>query len=335
VFLSFEFGNLYFLLLLLLAPLIAYQYYFRKPLTRIRFSTIKNLKNIPKSKATLLRNLIPLLRIGAFMLLVVALARPQFGRKSVEVISEGVDIIVAIDTSGSMKALDFIFDGDRQTRLYVVKKVVADFISKRQADRLGMVVFGEQAFTQCPLTLDHGVVLSFLKEVEIGSAGEGGTAIGSALATSVARLKDIKAKSKIVILLTDGRNNAGKIDPETSAELAAKYNIKVYTIGAGSRGKAPFLVNTPFGRNLMYQQVDIDEDLLLKIANMTGGKYYRATATEELSKIYEEIDRLEKTEIKMKEHVEYNELYMPFVIAALILLLFELVLLNTRFRTLP
>ena len=285
--------------------------------------------------ASRLRPFLPVIRLLALTLMILAISRPQLGRKSVEVISEGIDIILAIDTSGSMRSLDFFIQGKKKTRLEVVKKVVAEFVKKREADRIGMVVFGENAFTQCPLTLDHGIVLSFLKDLEIGAAGEGGTAIGSSLATSVNRLKDIKSKSKIIILLTDGKNNAGKVEPLMAASLAEKFNMKVYTIGVGIRGEAPILVNTIFGMQEKYIPVDIDEDLLKTIATDTNGKYYRATGTEELKNIYEDIDQLEKTEIKTKEHVEYNELYSPLLIGALLLLLLEIILVNTRFKSIP
>lgn len=332
---QFGFGSPLFFVLFLLVPGLGYFYIWRKPKARIRFSNIKHLKAIPQSKAAKMRHLVPTLRIAALCCLIIALARPQYGRKSVEIISEGIDIILAIDTSGSMKALDFFLDGKRRTRLAVVKQVVADFVKKRRADRMGMVVFGENAFTQCPLTLDHGILLSFLADLEIGTAGENATAIGSAVATSVSRLKDLKSKSKIIILLTDGRNNAGKIDPKVSASLAEKYKIKIYTIGVGTRGKAPIMIDTPFGQNQVYQQVDIDEPLLEEMAANTAGKYYRATGTQELSAIYDEIDKLERTEIKVKEHVEYNELFASFLVIAFLLLVFEAILANTRFKSIP
>ncbi len=179
----------------------------------------------------------------------MAIARPQSGRKTTEIISEGVDIMLVVDTSGSMQALDFTLDGERVNRLRAVKNVVADFVRGRQNDRLGMIVFAKEAYTQCPLTLDHGVLLSFLDKVSIGIAGDG-TAVGTAIGVAVKRLKDVEAKSRVIILLTDGRNNTGRISPDKAAELAAKYGIKVYTIGAGTKGKAPFLVRTFLGANM-------------------------------------------------------------------------------------
>jgi len=198
---------------------------------------------------------------------------------------------------------------------------VEDIIKARKNDRIGMVVFGEQTFTQCPLTLDYGILLSFLKKIEIGMAGDS-TALGSALATSVKRLKDLKSKSRVVILLTDGRNNTGRITPETAAEIARTYKVKVYTIGVGTEGKAPFLVESFFGKRFIWQEVDLDN-------------YYRATNTRALEEIYKEIDKLEKTEVKVKEYMEYEELFVWFVFPALAFILLEILLANTRFRKIP
>jgi Ca-activated chloride channel family protein len=216
----------------------------------------------------------------------------------------------------------------------VVKRVVHDFIQGRNNDRIGMVVFGAEAFTQCPLTLDYGVLLSFLDRVEIGMAGDS-TAIGSALSVCVKRLKDLQSKSKVVILLTDGRNNAGSIDPETAAGMAHTFGIKVYTIGVGTEGKVPFLVDTIIGKQAVYQRVDLDEAILKKIASATGGTYFKATNTEALAEIYRQIDRMEKTTVETKEYTEYRELFHPFLLAGLALLLLEVGLTNTRLRRIP
>jgi Ca-activated chloride channel family protein len=197
-----------------------------------------------------------------------------------------------------------------------------------------MVVFGAEAFTQCPLTLDYGVLLSFLDRVEIGMAGDS-TAIGSALSVCVKRLKDLQSKSKVVILLTDGRNNAGSIDPETAAGMARTFGIKVYTIGVGTEGKVPFLVDTIIGKQAVYQQVDLDEAILKKIASATGGTYFKATNTEALAEIYRQIDQMEKTTVETKEYTEYRELFHPFLLCGLALLLLEVVLANTRLRKIP
>jgi len=267
-------------------------------------------------------------------LFILALARPQSGIKSTEISTEGVDIMLCLDTSGSMQALDFKESGNRVPRLQVVKRVVNDFIKGRKNDRIGMVVFGQEAFTQCPLTLDYGVLLSFLEKVEIGMAGDS-TAIGSALAVCVKRLKDLQSKSKVIILLTDGRHNAGSVTPLTAADIAKSFNIKIYTIGVGTEGEAPFLVDSFFGKQYVYQKVDLDEDTLKDVANRTAGKYFRATNTEALENIYRQIDAMEKTEVKLKEYMEYEELFVWFLVPGLVLLLLEILLANTRLRTIP
>lgn len=320
---------------LLLLPLISAIFLFgKKSGGTIRFSSIETMKRLKSNVRLHPKTILLYLRALALVFVVLALARPQSGKKFSEVSSEGIDILLAIDTSGSMQALDFKLEGKPTTRLEVVKNVVTDFIKKRPGDRLGLVVFGEEAFTQCPLTLDHGVLLQFLKRLKIGMAGDA-TAIGSALGIAVNRMKDLKAKSKVVVLLTDGQNNAGSIQPIKGAEIAKTFGIKVYTIGVGTRGKAPYLVDTVFGKQYVYQQVDIDETTLTEIAKITGAKYYRATDLDELRKIYEEIDRLEKTEVKIKEYTEFNEMFHVFLLLGIILILGEMVLANTRLRTVP
>ena len=321
----------FFLLLLVLIPVV---WYGRTSGGRIRFSSLDLFQGLKGEALVNPRNILLLLRILSLILLLAALARPQAGKRFSEIRSDGIDIILALDTSGSMQALDFTLNNERVDRLEVVKKVVNDFIHKRPADRMGLVVFGTDAFTQCPLTLDHGILVEFLKKIEIGMAGEA-TAIGSAIGTGVKRLKDLKAKSKVLILLTDGRSNAGRIEPLKAAELAKTFAIKVYTIGVGTRGQAPFLQDGFFGKHYIYQQVDIDEDTLREVANITGGKYYRATETTELEKIYAEIDQLEKTEVKVKEYTQYNELFHWFLIVGLILLLLEIFLGHTWLRKIP
>jgi len=300
----------------------------------VRFSTLNNLKKLKKSTSITLRYILLVLRCLAISLLVVALARPQSGTKASEVLTEGIDIILCLDTSGSMQALDFKWGNERQNRLQVVKKVVSDFIKGRKNDRIGMVVFGEEAFTQCPLTLDYGVLLSFLDQVEIGMAGDS-TAIGSALGTCVKRLKELKSKSKVIILLTDGRNNAGSVSPETAAEIAKTFTIKTYTIGVGTEGEVPFLVDTIFGKKYVYQRVDLDEDTLEEIARITGGKYFKATDTKALEEIYDQIDTLEKTKVEVKEYMEYEELFGWFLFPGLACTLLEIILAHTRFRKIP
>lgn len=329
-----RFNDPWVLVLLAMIPALAFMNLKRPFSGRVRFSRVSTLKRIRESRSVKIRNILWILRLIAISLIVLALARPQSGRKTREIITEGVDIILTIDTSGSMQALDFELDGERANRLQAVKKVVKDFIKGRVNDRIGMVVFANQAYTQCPLTLDHGVLMSFLDRVEIGMAGDG-TAIGSALGVSVNRMRELEAKSKIIILLTDGRNNFGRLDPMDAAEIAKTYDIKVYTIGAGTRGEVPFLVDTFFGKRYIYQRVDLDEDTLMKIASLTGGKYYRATDTKSLEDIYKEIDQLEKTEAKVKEFMEYEELFAYFLLPGIFLILMEVGLANTRFRKIP
>ena len=233
-----------------------------------------------------------------------------------------------------MQALDFKKNENQVTRLSVVKDVVAEFVKHREMDRIGMVVFGANAFTQCPLTLDQSILLSFLDKLKIGMAGDA-TAIGSAIGISARRLKDLKSKSKIIILLTDGRNNSGTIPPLQAAEIAKTLGIKIYTIGVGKRGKAPFLVDSIFGKRLIYRDVDIDEEVLNKISEMTNAKYFRATNLKSLKDIYNQIDLLEKSEIKSLDHSEYKELFHYFLIPGLILFLTEIIFSNSFLRRLP
>lgn len=319
---------------LALIPLMLYYHWKGLGKNSIRFSSLDNLKQLRQPRMIFLRHLPLALRCLSIMLLVTALARPQAGTTSTEVLTEGIDIILCLDTSGSMQALDFIWQDEHQNRLQVVKRVVHDFIKGRNNDRIGMVVFGAEAFTQCPLTLDYGVLLSFLDRVEIGMAGDA-TAIGSALSVCVKRLKDLQSKSKVVIMLTDGRNNTGSIDPETAAGMARTFGIKVYTVGVGTEGKVPFLVDTIIGKQAVYQRVDLDEAILKKVAGITGGTYFKATNTEALAEIYRQIDQMEKTTIETKEYTEYRELFHPFLLCGLALLLIEVVLTNTRLRKIP
>ena len=278
---------------------------------------------------------IPLvLRAACLILLLLTAARPQFYNVSREIRSPGVDIIMCIDTSGSMQALDFQLNDEPVTRLTAVKKVVSDFIQKREVDRIGLVIFGEEAFTQAPLTLDKGLLLGLVEKMTIGMAGDR-TAVGSALAIGGKRLKDLKAKSKILILLTDGRHNAGDLTPEQAAEAVQALGVKIYTIGVGGRGPAPFRVKSLIGTRIVRRQVDLDEGTLKKVADLGGGKYFRATDTEGLAEIYDIIDRAEKTEIKVKEFFHFRELYFYFLIPALILLGLEIILKSTILRTIP
>jgi Ca-activated chloride channel family protein len=329
-----RFEDPWLLIFLLVVPLMVFYGWRSMGSSRIRFSSLGVLQQLKSPATLLLRRGLIVLRCLAVSLFVLAFARPQSGIKSTEITTEGIDIMLCLDTSGSMQALDFKTEGKKGTRLQAVKKVVNNFIRGRKNDRIGMVVFGQEAFTQCPLTLDYGVLLSLLDSAKIGMAGDS-TAIGSALGICVKRLKDLKSKSKVIILLTDGRNNSGTLGPATAAEVAKAYNIKTYTIGVGSEGEAPFLVDSFFGKQYVYQKVDLDEKTLKEIARVTDGKYFRATNTKALEKIYQQIDEMEKTEVKIKEYMEYEELFMYFLIPGLCLLLLEVLLANTRLRKIP
>jgi Ca-activated chloride channel family protein len=325
-------------LFLLLIPLVlAGACYLRKKKTSaaITFSSERLLKGVrPSLKVRFNKNLY-LLRISALCLIAVALARPQSPLEESRIQTEGIDIVLAIDVSTSMLAEDFTLKGKRVNRLDAVKDVVKNFIKGRQNDRIGLVAFAARAYTVSPLTLDYSWLLQNLERVKIGMI-EDGTAIGLGLASSLNRLKDTKAKSKVVVLLTDGRNNTGDISPALACEIAKSLGIKVYTIGAGTRGLAPYPARDFFG-NKVYQsiKIDIDEDILTDIADKTGGKYFRATDTQSLRKIYSEIDKMEKTPVEEKGYLEYKELFMGFLGIALVLILLEVSLSNTALRRIP
>jgi len=271
----------------------------------------------------------------AFALLIVALARPRLGRGSADIEASGIDIVLALDVSGSMEALDFKLNGEPVNRLNVVKKVVGEFVGQRPNDKLGMVAFAGRPYLVSPMTLDHGFLAKRLADVKLGQV-EDGTAIGSAIAAAANHLRDSTAKSRIIILLTDGMNNAGAVNPPTAAEAAKALGIKIYTIGVGIRGEAPIPVRDVFGgTHLQMMKVDIDEEMLRQIANATGGQTFRATDTDSLAKIYDVINRLETTTRKLKKYQQYDELYLWFLVPGLCLLLLERVLSQTRFRRLP
>ena len=265
----------------------------------------------------------------------MALARPRVSLEAAKIQTEGIDIVLAIDCSSSMLAEDFKLDWKRQNRLKVVKDVVKDFIRARKTDRIGMVAFAARAYTVCPLTLDYDWLLKNLERVEIGASHDG-TTIGSAISSSLNRLKTTKAKSKVVVLLTDGINNTGKISPLMAAEAAKALRIKIYTIGAGSKGLAPYPMKGPWGQTV-YRRVksQIDETALKKIAQETGGRCFRATDTESLRNIYSEIDSLEKTPVEESGFQQYRELFSRLLIPALVLLMLEIILANTILRKLP
>ncbi|SVA84655.1 uncharacterized protein METZ01_LOCUS137509 [marine metagenome] len=329
----FRFEDPWLLLFFLMVPYLTIRGKGKLQAT-ISYSSIDTLQAIRSARVEILSILPLVLRMIAISLLVLALARPQEGHKSTEILSVGVDIMLALDTSGSMQALDFIKDEKRDTRLKMVKDVVSQFIENRPNDRMGMVVFGSEAYTQCPLTLDQGILQSFLSKLDIGMAGDS-TAIGSAIGIAVKRLKDLESKSKVIILLTDGRNNAGNLPPLQAAQTAKAFGIKIHTIAVGTHGKAPFLINSIFGQRYDYRQVDIDENTLKKISDLTGGQYFRATDLESLKAIYKQIDEMEKSEVKVIDHSEYTELFHYFLIPGILLLLLEIGLSNTVLRRIP
>jgi Ca-activated chloride channel family protein len=330
---SFGIGSPNYLYLLLLIPLLVWFRYFRRrknhaPLVYSDTNLIRQVKFRGKLWP---RYISPILKVLALILIILALARPRFARTFEEVRTQGIDIILTLDISGSMQAEDF----KPQNRLFVAKEVIKEFVQERTEDRLGLVVFAAQAFTQCPLTLDHNVLIQFLDHVTFGMV-EDGTAIGTAIANSCNRLKDSQTKSKVIVLLTDGVNNTGKIDPITAADIAASLGIKIYTIGIGKPGNAPFPVDDPFlGRIYKYIPNALDEEVLREVADKTGGIYFRAETGEKLSEVYKEISSLETTEIKTKGYIQYRELFTPFVLFGLGFILIESVLGRTHFRKIP
>ncbi len=319
-----------FLYLLALLPLMILLYIlrYRKSTAALRVSSISPFENHPVTFRVILRHILFTLRVLAVGLLIVALARPQATNTYQEVSTEGIDIIIALDISGSMLARDF-----KPDRLEASKNVAIEFISGRPYDRIGLVIFSGESFTQCPLTTDHAVLINLLREIHSGII-EDGTAIGEGLATAINRIKDAPGKSKVVILLTDGVNNRGIIAPLTAAEIAKTFGVRVYTIGVGTRGVAPYPVMTPFGMRYQDMQVEIDEEVLKNIADMTGGKYFRATDNEKLVQIYDEIDKMEKSKIDVRQYrMREEKFFLPALIAA-ILFLIEIFVRNTILKSL-
>jgi Ca-activated chloride channel family protein len=330
----YRFANPEYLFLLLLIPLIVAYHWRRSRVMsgRVKFSTLKYMKNIPITWRLRVRKYFYFFRLLILALIIIGMARPQSGTRKQEITTEGIDIMLVMDVSSSMLAEDF----KPKNRIEAAKAVAVEFIEGRTNDRIGLVIFAGESFTQCPLTLDYGVLTTLIDQMEVAPEDWDGTAIGNGIATSVARLKDSKAKSKVIILLTDGRNNAGEINPITAAQVAQTFDIRVYTIGAGTRGSALYPVNDPiFGKRYVSMPVEIDEDLLRKIAGQTSGKYFRATDTEKLRQIYGEINEMEKTKIQVKEFTKYNELFVNYASAGILLLLLEILLLNTWLRKLP
>ncbi len=323
------FGQPQFFALFALLPVLLIWYIFKNNKQQgsiiISDATAKGLSSWKNT----FRHLPFLLRLLALSCIIVALAKPQTKNEQQQAEGDGIDIVLCLDVSGSMTAQDLL-----PNRLEAAKTVAADFVNRRTTDRIGVVIFAGESFTQCPITTDHRVLLSAIDNIHNGLL-EDGTAIGSGLGTGVERLRTSMAKSKVIILLTDGENNGGLIDPRTAKEIAKAFKIKVYTIGVGTDGYAPQPVNTPLGVQMQNTKVTIDERLMKEIATETGGKYFRAKDNAGLAKIYEDIDTLEKTKVEISTLTRFTEKFFPFVIAALALLLLEVLLRFTVFKKFP
>lgn len=330
------FGDLTFaypfvLWLLLVVPALAYWYWKKKESTSPDF-TFSSLQIFGKAPVTIKEKLAhfpALLRLLGLAFLIIAAARPQSFSSGENIYTEGIDIAMVLDISGSMMAEDF-----KPNRVEAAKKVIDDFIAGRTTDKIGLVIFSGESFTQCPLTIDYAVLRNLLKEIHTGMI-EDGTAIGNAIANGVNRLKDSKAKSKVMILLTDGVNNRGEIDPLTAAQIAQKFGIRIYSVGVGTMGEAPYPFQTPFGTRYQMIPVEIDENILKQISGITGGKYFRATNNATLAQIYEEIDRMEKTRVEVTSFRHAKELYFGWALIGLILILTEVGLSKTYLKRLP
>lgn len=320
----------YLYLLLVLVPLTAwYVWKEKKQVPTIQVSSDTAYRQFGNSWRKRLRHLPFLIRWILIALLIFILARPQSTERWQHDVTEGIDIVLALDVSTSMLAMDF-----KPNRIEAAKEIAIEFVSGRKNDRIGLVVFAGESFTQCPLTTDHPVVINLMNELKTGVL-EDGTAIGMGLATAVNRLRESEARSKVIILLTDGENNQGEISPVMAAEIAAHYGITIYTVGVGSRGTAPYPFETPFGRRVEDVEVKIDEDMLRQVANLTGGAYFRATDNAKLKEIYQEIDAMEKSKIEVQKYSHRYDEYWIFALVAAALLLLEILMRNTIFRTIP
>jgi Ca-activated chloride channel family protein len=330
------FAHPYFLLLLLLLPLLAWLKGKRGSPPAFLYSSVKLVEGLTRARRSRAGNFLAVLRWLTLAIFIFALAQPRLSKSTTEVKASGIDIVCALDLSGSMISEDFVVNGERVNRVNMAKSVLKDFIDKRPNDRIGLVVFAAQAFIATPLTLDHDYLQENLARLEIGTINSDATAIGDALTTAINRLRDLKSKSKIIILATDGQNNSGKIEPLLAADAAAALGVKIYTVGIGEQGSAPMPVFMG-GQKVGYQNVpvDVDEDTLQKIADKTGGRYYRADNADKFQQIYAEIDKLEKTEATISKYTEFKELFRWFVAAGFLLLLIEITLGQTLFRRLP
>jgi len=317
--------------LFLLVPIMIFYYWkikrYHRP--RITISSTEPFQNYRPTFRQRLLNLPIALRVLAVCLMIVALARPQSSSRGSNVTTEGISIVIALDVSTSMLAEDL-----KPNRIEAAKRVALDFIKGRPNDLIGLVIFSGESFTQCPITSDHSVLINLMKDIKPGMVLDG-TAIGEGLATAVARIKDTKTKSKVVILITDGVSNMGSISPSTAGEIARTFGIRVYGIGTGTIGMAPYPFKTPFG--IQYQNVDvqIDDELLTQIASITDGKYFRATNNKKLQTIFNEIDKMEKTKVEVTEFKRYTEEYLPWLLAACVCIIIELLMRYTWLRNLP
>jgi Ca-activated chloride channel family protein len=330
------FAHPFFLLLLLPLPLLAWLKGRRGPQPAFLYSSLKLVEGLTNVRRSRAGGFLAALRWLTLALLIVALAQPQRVRSTTEVKASGIDIVCALDLSGSMISEDFVVNGRRVNRFNMARSVLKTFIDQRPDDRIGLVVFAKRAFIAAPLTLDHDFLQETLDRLEIGTINSDATAIGDALVTALNQLRTVKSKSKVIILATDGQNNSGQVPPLTAAEAARALGMKIYTVGIGEHGLAPMPVFIG-GQKVGYQNVpvDVDEETLKKIAAMTGGRYYRADNAEKFRQIYAEINKMEKTEAVVNKFTEYQELFAWFASAGLALLLTEIVLAQTVFRRLP
>lgn len=328
-----RFASPLFLAGLAVLPLVGLVYWLtqRRSKGSVRLSDVTLVKGLRPTFWTRIRHAPIALRLAALALLVVAFARPQAGASQEEILTRGIDIVMTVDNSTSMAAEDL----KPNNRLAVAKAAVAGFIQGRKNDRIGLVVFAGRSYTRCPLTTDYDILVELLSNVELATQDEG-TAIGMGLATAINRLRDSDAKSRVIVLLTDGRNNRGEIDPSTAAALAQSLGIKVYTVGIGTRGEAPYPIQDPFfGKRYVYLRADIDDETLTEISKVTGGQYFRATDADALANILRQIDSMEKTDIKVRHYMRYTELFEWLLSAGALLLIGEVGLASTRLRRLP
>ncbi len=328
---ALTFGNPGFLFLLLVIPLLVVWYFYRKKryTADLQVSSTEGFAMVGRNLKFYAYHGLYVLRLLAVILLIIALARPQTSLSRQDISVEGIDLILALDVSGSMLAMDF-----KPDRLEAAKDLAIEFIDGRPNDRIGLVIFSGETFTQCPLTTDHAVLKNLFRDIRSGMIDDG-TALGDGLATAVNRLRGSKAVSKVIILLTDGVNNMGSLDPRSAAEIAKLYGIRIYTIGVGSMGQAPYPVQTPFGMQTQMMEVKIDEALLMEVARGTDGKYFRATNNEKLRSIYREIDKMEKSKIDVTEFRKKKEEFFPLVLLAFIFIGLEMLLRYMYLKNIP